>query len=226
MLVGQLVELAVRRRGERLADEVVDVEHRVGDVLALTLHVVRQDDGLAVAEVGADQVGVVDPAVIDVLARLHLGLQLLDDVTFLDDVVLELDAGQFGERLGQRLRFIFVRRDRFRDDVDLHALEGFGGLGEPLELLLLVFLRQRRGLEFRDPLLDHGIVGGAGRRGDRERGCDQRGGAGHSQKTILCRSQMSHYDSSGCSDKQNPGPGRPRICSSSLSSDGAKDRHG
>ena len=97
---------------------------------------------------GADQVGIVDPAVIDVLAGLHLGLQLLDHVTFLDDVVLDLDAGDLGERLGQRLRFIFVRRDGFRHDVDFHALEGLGGLGEPLQLLHLVVLRQGRGLEF------------------------------------------------------------------------------
>ena len=157
----------------------------IGDVLALAGHVVRQCDGLAVAEMRADQVGIVDPAVVHVLAGLHLGLQLLDDVTFLDDVVLELDAGELGERLGQRLRLVFVGRDGLGDDVDLHALEGLGGLGEPLQLLLLLVLRQRRGLEFRDPLLDRGVVGGAHRRRDGQRHRDDGGDAGHRQKAIL-----------------------------------------
>ena len=96
----------------------------IGDVLALAGHVVRQDHRLAIAEVRADQIGVVDPAVIDVLAGLHLGLQLLDHVAFLDQVVLDLDAGDFGEGLRQRPGFILVRRDGFRHDVDFHALEG------------------------------------------------------------------------------------------------------
>src|SRR5262249_38215928 len=58
-------------------------------------------------------------------------------------------------------------------------------LGEPLQLLLLVVLRQRRGLEFRDPLLDHGVVGGANRRRDGERHRNEGGGAGHGQKIVL-----------------------------------------
>ena len=185
LLVGQLIEVTVRCRGERLADEVVDVEHRIGDVLRLTLHPFRQVDRLAVTEVGADEVGVVDPAVIDVLAGLHLGLDLLDDVTFLDDVVLDLDAGDLLERLGERAGFVFVHGQRFGDDVDLHALEGGSGFDEPLHLLHLVVLGEGRRLEFAvDPLLGGGLVG-AGRRGKRDRCCDERDRAGHRQKSIF-----------------------------------------
>ena len=56
LLVGQLVELAVRGRREGLADEVIDVEHRIGDVLAFARHPVGQAAGLLIAPVGADQV--------------------------------------------------------------------------------------------------------------------------------------------------------------------------
>ena len=49
---------------------------------------------------GADQVAVVDIGVVDVLPRLHLRLQLLDDVALADQVMGELDAGDGGERLG------------------------------------------------------------------------------------------------------------------------------
>jgi hypothetical protein len=101
--------------------------------------------GLLVAEVRADQVGIVDPAVVDVLAGLHLRLELLDDVAFLDQVVRQLDAGDLAEGLGQRLRFVFMRGDRLRDDLDLHAGEGLRGIDEPLHLLLLLLLGERRG---------------------------------------------------------------------------------
>jgi hypothetical protein len=82
--------------------------------------------------VGADQVGVVDIGVIDVLARLHLGLQLFDHVAFADQVMGDLDAGDRGEGRGQHLGFVFVGRDGFGDDLDLHARQGLGGIDEPL----------------------------------------------------------------------------------------------
>jgi hypothetical protein len=66
--------------------------------------------------VRADQVGVADPAVVDRLAGLHRGLQLLDHVAFLDQVVLDLDAGDFLEGLGQNLGFVLVGGDGFGDD--------------------------------------------------------------------------------------------------------------
>ncbi len=46
---------------------------------------------------GTDEVGIVDPAVIKVLAGLHLGLDLFDDIAFLDDVVDDLDACYLAE---------------------------------------------------------------------------------------------------------------------------------
>ena len=166
---------------------------------------------------GADEVGIVDPAVIDVLARLHLGLDLLDDVTFLDDVVLDLDAGDFLERLCQRLRFIFVHSQGFGDGVDLHSLEGGGGLDEPLHLLHLVFLGQGRRLEFAvDPLLGGSFVGKR-RRSDRSRSCHQRDRARHHQdagpdqgpllfsKRRMLVPPLQRQTSSG--------PGWSRICS-------------
>jgi hypothetical protein len=98
LLVGQLVELLVGAGGEAGADEVLQVQPGVGPLLALAGHVVGQVHDLAVAVVRTDQVGVADPAVVDALARLHRGLQLLDHVAFLDQVVLDLDAGDLGQR--------------------------------------------------------------------------------------------------------------------------------
>jgi hypothetical protein len=143
LLVGQLVELAVRRGGEAGADEVLQVEAGVGELLARAGHVVGQVHDLAVAVVRADQVGVVDPAVVDGLARLHGGLQLLDHVAFLDHVVLDLDAGDFLEGLGQRLGFVLVGGDGFGHHVDLLdalGLELGGGVDEPLHLGHLLWL--------------------------------------------------------------------------------------
>ena len=117
----------------------------IGALLARAGHVVGQRHDLAVAVVRADQVGVGDPAVVDRLARLHRGLQLLDDVAFLDDVVLDLDAGDLLEGLGQRLRFVLVRRDRLgdhRDLLDALGLQLLGGVDEPLHLGHLLVLAQ------------------------------------------------------------------------------------
>jgi len=143
LLVGQLVDLAVRRGGEGQADKVFEVEGRRGEVLAFVGHQVGDGFGLAVAKVRTDQVGIVDPAVIDVLVRLHLGLQLLDHVAFLKQVVGQLDPGDFTEGLGQHLGFILVGGEGFRHHVDLHPTERFRGLDKPLELLKLLLSRER-----------------------------------------------------------------------------------
>ena len=74
--------LAGRQRANR-----VEIPHFLEQCFS---HVVRQDHGLTIAEVGADQIAIVDPAIIDVLAGLHLGLQLLDHVAFLDQVMIEV----------------------------------------------------------------------------------------------------------------------------------------
>jgi hypothetical protein len=101
---------------------------------------------------GADEVGIVHPGIVDVAARLHLGLDLLHHVALLDEVVGEPDAGDLRERLGQRPGLVVMGRDRLGDHVDLHAGEGLRGIHEPFHLLHLLFLRERRGLEFRiDP---------------------------------------------------------------------------
>jgi hypothetical protein len=85
---------------------------------------------------------------------LHLRLHRLHDLAFAEQLVIDLDAGDFLERLGQRLRLVFVRRNRFRQHVDLQASEGLGSGDEPLHLLLLLFLRQHRRLELAvDPAL-------------------------------------------------------------------------
>ena len=163
LLVGQLVELAIRRGGEAGADEVLQVQPWIGVGLARTGHVVGQVHDLAVAVVRADQVGVGHPAVVDRLARLHRGLQLLHHIAFLDQVMLDLDAGDLLEGLGQRLGFIVVRGDGLgdhRDLLDALGLQGLGGIDEPFHLRGLLVLVQGRGLELGiDPFLRGGVVG-------------------------------------------------------------------
>ncbi len=134
LLVGQLVHLPVRRRDEALAHEVVDVQRGQRHVLALARHEVRQRHHEAVAQVRADQVAVVHVHVVDALARLHLRLQLLDDVAFLDQVVLDLDASDLLEGLGQRLRLVDVGVDRLGHDVDRLPAVRLGRVAEPLQL--------------------------------------------------------------------------------------------
>ncbi|MPM35558.1 hypothetical protein SDC9_82151 [bioreactor metagenome] len=110
----------------------------------------------------ADQVRVADPAVIDRLARLHRCLQLLDHVAFLNQVVLDLNAGDLAERLGQHLAFVLVRGDGFGHHGDaLHALglQLLGRFDEPLHLGHLLVLVQRRRLKLAvNPLLGFGLA--------------------------------------------------------------------
>ncbi len=173
LLVGQLPDLAVRAGGETDPDEVLDVQRRQRHVLAFAGHPVREVDRALQPRVRADQVGVVDVAVVQVAVGLHLRLHRLHDLALTQQLVVDLDAGDLGEGLGQRLGFVLVRRDRFRQHVDLHPHERLGRGDEPLQLLELVFLGQHRGLEFAvDPAL--GRVGAAGL----GRGCRGRRGAG------------------------------------------------
>ena len=148
LLVGQLVDLAVRRGGEGDADEVLDIQGWRSEILAFIGHQVGDGFGLAVAKVRTDQVGIVNPAVVDILVGLHLGLQLLHHVAFLQQVVGQLDPGDFSERLGQYLGFILVGGEGFRHHVDLHPTERFRGLDKPLELLKLLFGREGGRFEF------------------------------------------------------------------------------
>ena len=103
LLVGQLIQLLVRTGDEADADEIFQIEIRVRELFTRTSHEVGQWLNCTVAEVGADQIRIRNPAVINALARLHRGLQLLDHVTFLDQVMLDLDAGDFLKSLGHGL---------------------------------------------------------------------------------------------------------------------------
>ena len=80
---------------------------------------------------GADQVGVVDVGVIDVAPGLHLGLQLLDDITLLDEVVGDLQAGDVGKGAGEHFGFVGVGGQRLGDHVDPHAPHRRRRIGEP-----------------------------------------------------------------------------------------------
>jgi hypothetical protein len=100
----------------------------VGDVLALAGHPVGQVDGLLQARVGADQVGIVDIGVVEVAVGLHLRLHGLHHLALAEELVVDLDAGDLLERLGQRLGFILVGRNGLRQHVDLHARNGLAAL--------------------------------------------------------------------------------------------------
>ena len=126
MLVGKQVQLAVGCRGKRFTDEVADIERGIGDLPALAAHIVGQDDGLAVAQMRADHAGIGDPAVIEILAGLHLGLQLFEQIVPCDEIVLDLDPGQFSEGFGQRFQFVVVGGELRGNDIDFHFPEGLG----------------------------------------------------------------------------------------------------
>ncbi len=79
----------------------------------------------------ADGVGVVDEAVVDAVARLHLVLHGVDHVTFADDVMGQVDAGQLAKRGSEHFAFIHVRGQAFGYGLYIHTAEGFGSLGEP-----------------------------------------------------------------------------------------------
>ncbi len=94
---------------------------------------------------------------------MHRGLQFLDHVAFLDQVVLDLDPGDFLECLGQCLGFVFMGGDGFRyhrDLLDTLGLELAGGIDEPLHLAELLRLAERGRLELLvNPQLGCGFIG-------------------------------------------------------------------
>ena len=91
---------------ERQPDEVVEIEIRIGDVLAFAGHEIgeRAADDVVVARMRADEVGIVHPEIVDRLAGLNFDLDLVDDQAFVHHLVVDLNAGDLGEGLGQRLR--------------------------------------------------------------------------------------------------------------------------
>ena len=102
LLVWQLVQIFIRACGEAGPNEILQIEPGVGPLFASAGHVAGQVKGFAVAVVGADEVGVGDPAVVNGLAGLHGGLQLLHHIALADQVMLDLDASDLFKRLGQR----------------------------------------------------------------------------------------------------------------------------
>ena len=84
LLVRQLIEFAVRSGGKRLAHEIVHIQRGQGHVLAFTGHKIGQGHHIPVAGVGSDQIGIVNPAIIEILAGCPLGLQFFNDIALLD----------------------------------------------------------------------------------------------------------------------------------------------
>jgi hypothetical protein len=156
LLVGKLIQFAVGECTERQSNEVFEIKIRIGDFLALAGHEVgkRAADDIVVAGMRSDEVRIVHPEVVDRLTGLDFDFDLVDEQTLVHHLVIDLNAGDLGEGLGQGLRLIFVNAEDFRDGTDLHALEGLRRLHKPFHLRHLLILAQRRGLEFGvDPLL-------------------------------------------------------------------------
>ena len=147
LLVRQLIELAVRPGGEADADEVLNVQGGRGEGRAFAGHEVGKRHDVAVAGVGADEVGVVDVGVIDVAPGLHLRLQLLDDVALLNEVVGDLQAGDVGEGAGEHLGFVGVRGQRLGDHADAHAPQRRRRFGEPGQFGKLLIAGEGGGLK-------------------------------------------------------------------------------
>ena len=95
----------------------------------------------------ADQVRVVDVGIVQIALGLHLRLHCLHHFAFTEQLVIDLDAGDFLEGFGQCFGFVFMGRNGFREHVDFHARERFGGVDKPFHLLHLIRLRKRRRLE-------------------------------------------------------------------------------
>ena len=143
MLIGKLIDLAIGAGGEGQPDEILKVEIGVGHIRPLARHPVGQVARLLIAPVGADQVTIVDIGVIDILARLHLGLQLFHHITFTNQVMGDLDAGNRGKGRGQNLGFVRMGVDGLGHHLDLHARQRSGGINEPLHLGLLIGAAER-----------------------------------------------------------------------------------
>ena len=63
---------------------------------------------------GSDQVGIIDIAIIEITLCLHLGLDSLNDFTFTQQLVIDLDTGNLLKGTGQRFGFIGVCWNCFR----------------------------------------------------------------------------------------------------------------
>ena len=142
LLVRQLIELPVGECRKRQADEIVEIEARIGDVLAVVGHEIgkRAADNVVVARMGADEVGIVHPEVVDRLAGLDFNFDLVDQLPLVQQFVTDLNASDVGKGFGQDLRFVIVDAQDLRHSAELETFEWCGRLDEPLHLgHLLVF---------------------------------------------------------------------------------------
>ena len=87
---------------------------------------------------GANQIGIIHISIVDVLPGLHLQLQLFHHITFANQVVGDLDAGDAGEGRCQDLGFVFVGGQGLGCHFDGHTREGFGRVDKPLHLVFLL----------------------------------------------------------------------------------------
>ncbi len=90
----------------------------------------------------ADGVGVIDEAVVDAVTRLHLVLHSVHYITFTDDVVGQVNAGELTKGFRKHFAFINVSREAFSHGLNIHAAERLGSVGKPHQLFDLLFAAQ------------------------------------------------------------------------------------
>jgi hypothetical protein len=76
------------------------------------------------------------------------GLYRLHHLALTEELVVDLDSGNFLKSFGQGLGFIFMCWNGFRQYVDFHPFERRGGVDEPLHLFHLIGRGEGRRLEF------------------------------------------------------------------------------
>ena len=99
LLIRKLVEFPVRAGGKGFSDKIIHIQGRKGDVFAFPRHEVTQGDHKIIAPVRADEIGVIDVGIVNILARGPLGLKFLNNISFLDEVMGNLDPGNLFECL-------------------------------------------------------------------------------------------------------------------------------
>mmetsp|Transcript_22310 Transcript_22310/g.35555 ORF Transcript_22310/g.35555 Transcript_22310/m.35555 type:complete len:444 (+) Transcript_22310:619-1950(+) len=160
LLVWKLIQITVRPGGELGSHKVIQIEGRGGACRPVACHLVAQVVGQLQTGVCPDQVGVVDVAVIEVPLGLHLCLYSLHHFALAEDLVVDLDAGDFFKGLGQNFGLVTVGRNALRQHVDFHARVGLRSGDKPLHFAHLLVFGQRRRLELCvDPALGCRFVG-------------------------------------------------------------------
>ena len=133
----------------------------------------------------ADVIGVVHPEIVDRFAGGDFDRDLGDEQAFVHQLVVDLDARDVEERLGQHFRFIIVNAENFRDRADFHALERGRRLDEPFHLRHLLIFAERRRLELGvDPLLGRVELLRIARRRRDDRRARDRGRSGGRRRSL------------------------------------------